>query len=221
MNFLQICQRVRSETGVSGDGPSNVAGQVGMYKKIVEWVLAAHEEIQLRSTKWRFDWASHSVSLVGGTEKYLPSDVWSLDERTWDYDSLYVYPTVSGPQARTFLSQLDYNSYRQIRMPSVTGTPVHVALSPDKGLNFYPIPMAGLTFVGDYYRKPQVLSANTDIPRIPVDYHMAIVWRAVMHWCSSEENPSLFQTAAQNYRSIMLKMEATELDGPMEAEPLA
>jgi hypothetical protein len=221
MNFLQICQRVRSETGVSGDGPANVAGQVGIYKKIVDWVQAAHEEIQLRSTNWRFDWAEHSVALVNGTEKYLPSDVWSLNERSWDYDSLYVYKTSEGPQSRTFLSRVDYNTYRQMRLPAVSGTPIYVSMSPDKALNFYPIPSDGVMFVGDYYKDPMVMVNSTDTPRMPSDYHMAIVWRAVMHWSASEENPALFQTASANYRSLMLKMETTELDGPMEAEPLA
>ena len=221
MNFLQICQRVRSETGVSGDGPSNVAGQVGMYKKLVDWVQAAHEEIQLRSPKWRFDWASHSAALTGGTERYLPSDVWSLDVRNWDFDSLYVYPTSEGVQSRTWLAQVDYNTYRQIRLPSVQGRPVHVSEAPDTALNLYPIPSDGLVFVGDYYKKPMVLVNNTDQPRIPLEYRMAIVWRAVMFWASSEENPALFQTAQQNFRSMMLKMEVTELDGPSETEPLA
>lgn len=220
MNFLQICQRVRSETGVSGDGPSNVAGQVGIYKKLVDWVQAAHEEIQLRNPKWRFDWASYSGALTGGTERYLPSDVWSLDVRNWDFDSLYVYPISEGVQSRTWLAQVDYNTYRQIRLPSVQGRPVHVSEAPDTSLNFYPVPTTGLMFVGDYYKNPLVLVNNTDQPRIPVQYRMAIVWRAVMFWASSEENPALFQTAQQNFRSMMLKMEVTELDGPSDTEPL-
>jgi hypothetical protein len=92
---------------------------------------------------------------------------------------------------------------------------------PDKRLGLYPIAEAGLTFGGDYYRTPQVMSGNTDEPRMPDEYHMAIVWRAVAMWSASEENPALLQTATQNFRSLMTKMEATELDGPFCAEALA
>jgi hypothetical protein len=76
-------------------------------------------------------------------------------------------------------------------------------------------------FVGDYYRKPEVLVNNTDIPRIPDEYHMVIVWRAVALWSASEENPSLYQTATANFNALMMKMEATELEGPFCSETLA
>ena len=221
MNFLEICKRVRQEVGVSGDGPSNVSGQSGMYKKIVDWVLDAHKEIQLRHNSWRFDWATVSTTLTGGTEFYSPATDWTLPVRSWDWDSMHVYATAEGVQSRTWLARLDYNAYRQIRMPSVQGRPVYVSWRPNKDLGLYPIPSAGLTFVGDYYMVPEVLVSNTDIPRMPDEYHMAIVWRAVMFFCSSEENPALYQVSAQQYNNLIMKMETTEIDGPMDSEPLA
>lgn len=221
MNFLEICKRVRQETGVSGDGPSNVSGQVGMYAKLVDWVKSAHEDIQNKQQQWRFDWASISTPLTQGVETYLPSDVWSIDEKSWDFSSMYVYRTADGPASRTWLDRVDYNTYRQTRIPSVQGRPIYVAWTPDRKLAFYPIPFDDLVFVGDYYRKPQVMSANTDIPRIPDEYHMAIVWKAVMYWSSSEENPALYQTAQVNYNSLMSKMETTEIEGPLQAGTLA
>lgn len=221
MNFLGICKRVRQEVGVSGDGPVSVSGQTGMYKKIGDWVLAAHEEIQLRHNNWRFDWATVSTTLTGGTEFYQPTDVWSLPVRNWDWDSMYCYPTADGVQNRTWQTRLDYNAYRQVRIPSVQGRPIYVTWKPNKELGFYPIPLAGLTFVGDYYMVPEVMANNTDIPRMPDEYHMAIVWRAVMFFCSSEENPALYQVASLNYNNLIMKMESTEIDGPMDVEPLA
>lgn len=221
MNFLEICKRVRQETGVSGDGPSNVSGQVGMYAKIIDWVQTAHQDIQNRQQQWRFDWATISTPLTQGVETYLPSDVWSIDEKSWDFNSMYVYRTADGTASRTWLDRVDYNTYRQTRIPTVQGRPIYVTWTPDRKLAFYPVPFGDLMFVADYYRKPQVMSANTDIPRIPSEYHMVIVWKAVMYWASSEENPALFQTAAMNYNSLMSKMETTEIEGPMEAGTLA
>lgn len=221
MNFLDICKRVRQETGVAGNGPANVSGQTGMYASIVGWVLSAHEEIQLRQTNWKFDWATVTTPLVQGTEFYAPTDVWSLPVRNWDWDSMYTYPTADGAMNRTWLTRLDYNAYRQTRLPSVQGRPIYVTWKPNKDLGLYPIPKDGLTLVADYYMTPEVLTSNTDVPRIPDEYHMAIVWRAVMHFCGSEENPSLFAVAERNYNSIMAKMEATEVDGPFGVEPMA
>lgn len=221
MTFLEICKRVRQECGVSGDGPASVSGQVGIYKKIVDWVTAAHEEIQLKHNNWRFDWGTVTATLSDGVETYQPNDVWSLNARNWDFDSMYVYRTAEGPTSRTWLSRLDYNQYRQVRVPSVTGRPTYVSWAPNKALSFYPLPSSGLTLVADYWMEPMVMSANTDVPRIPSEHHMAIVWRAVMFWAASEENPALFQSARDNYQSVMNKLEQLELEGPFHAEPLA
>jgi hypothetical protein len=192
-----------------------------MYQKIVDWVLASHEDIQLRHNNWRFDWGTAVIPLDAGVEFYAPATDWVVPVRNWDWESMYVYPTIDGPQNRTWLSRLDYNTYRQTRMPSVEGRPIYATWVPSKEVGFYPIPQAGLTFVGDYYMPPEVMLANTDIPRMPDEYHMAIVWRAVMMWCASEENPALFQVASMNFNNLLMKMQSTELDGPMEAETLA
>lgn len=220
MNFLQICQRVRQETGVSGDGPSNVSSQTGMYKKIVEWVLAAHEEIQLLHPNWKFDWAKLTVPLTAGTEAYLPS-TWSISPKSWDFDSMYVYATDAGPTARTWLAFNEYSDYRRLNQSQASGRPVHVTWMPNKSIALYPIPVSGLTFCADYYMVPEVMTSNTSTPRIPSEYHMAIVWRAVMFYAASEEHPALAQTATRNFVTLLNKMEATELDGPFTAETLA
>jgi hypothetical protein len=191
-----------------------------MYAKIVNWVLAAHEEIQLKHTNWKFDWASVSQALTDGVEFYTPED-WSVSARSWDWTGAYVYKTAETPAARTWLDRTEYDLYRQIRVPASKGRPVHITWAPDKKLGFYPIPEAGLMFVGDYYRKPEVMTDNASIPRIPSEYHMAIVWRAVALWAASEENPGLMQTATMNFNALMMKMENTELDGPYVSETLA
>ena len=85
----------------------------------------------------------------------------------------------------------------------------------------FPIPQDGLTAVMEFHRSPQVLSGNTDVPRMPERFHMAIVWRAVMFWCAHDENPALWQSANQNYRELVNKMTITELPKLGMTEPLA
>ena len=46
MNFLSLCQRLRSEARIPGTGPSSVTGQTGELAKIVEWITTAYEDIQ-------------------------------------------------------------------------------------------------------------------------------------------------------------------------------
>lgn len=221
MNFLQLAKRVRQECGISGDGPPSTSGQAGIYAKIVDWVNAAHEEVQQHHLDWNFDWARVTLDLADGVESYSPASTWGLDFKALSKDGLYTYRTVDGERAKFWLQEIAWEEYRQLRQVGVAGLPSYVALSPDKRLHFFPTPNAGLKFVMEYFREPQVLAANTDEPRMPARYHMAIVWRAVMMWCAHDENPALFQVANANYRELLRKLQVTELPGMRTAGGLA
>jgi hypothetical protein len=222
VNLLQLCVRTRQECGLSGDGPSAVTGQSGIYAKIVNWVLAAHEEIQLRYPTWRFDWAQYSGALAAKAAHDPVAD-FGVSAKVWDKSETggYVYPTSSGANARAWLRWVSYDEYRGLALAGNTGFALYVAEAPDHTLKFYPTPSAGFTVVMDYWRKPEVLAANTDTPRLPLQYHMAIVWRAVMFYCGHDESLALYQEARRNYSRLMERMEDTELE-PMQTEgPLA
>ena len=47
MTYLELCQTLRREAGVSGVGPASVVDQSGEYLRLVEWIKAAWTEIQL------------------------------------------------------------------------------------------------------------------------------------------------------------------------------
>lgn len=218
--FLQLCQRTRQECGIAGDGPSAVTNQTGMYGKIVNWVVAAHEEIQLRHPNWRFDWAQYS-GVLAAQESHDPTDDFSISARSFDFEGAYIYATASGATARQPLSYRPYSEYRDLRISAQTGQPLYVTEAPNKSLMFYPIPTGAQTVVLDYWQKPEVLAANSDTPRIPDQYQMAIVWRAVMFYCGHDEASDLFRSAKFNFDRIMSRMEDTELEPMQDAEPLA
>ena len=221
MNFLEIAKRVRQECGISGDGPSSVGGQTGMYAKIVAWARDAFNEIQGSNEEWDFDWAMTTQPLVAGKERYDPINDWGLDHKAFVKRGTYVYRTADGPHAKHWPEFIGWQGLRELRLPDVRGIPVYASVAPDGSLYLYPIPDAGITAVVEYFRGPQVLTDNLDVPRLPERYHMAIVWRAVMFWCAHDENPALFQSAAENYRNIMRRLSVLELPDMDVAEPLA
>lgn len=218
--FLQLCQRVRSESGISGDGPSNVAGQTGMYAKIVNWVKQAHEDIQLAEHQWRFDWSQLTQTLVGSQQEYNPVD-WGVSMRQIRRDNPYAYRTAYGSNSRTWLSYIDWGSFVHLNTSSAVGIPTYFAEAPDRHIHFYPIPTDGLTLVLEYYKRPEVLVNNTDIPRMPEEYQMAIVWKAVMYCCAEIEDVARFQAADRAFKEVMMKMRVTELAAMPDTETLA
>lgn len=220
MNFLELAKRAYKEAGLSGDGPASVSSQHGMNAKVVNWVRSAYEEIQTQQD-WNSDWARFTTALQSGKEFYSPASDFGLDSKGVARDGLYLYRTADGPHAKHWPAFLGWQQFREIRIPDVTGIPSYYSIAPDESICFHPMPSDGLAMVMEYYRNPQELDGNTDVPRIPARYHMAIVWRAVMFYCSHDENLALYQSAEQNYRRIMRRAAISELPAMAEAEPLA
>ena len=221
MNFLQLVQRTRQEVGYSGSGPASVAAQAGVFAKIVDWVKTAWLDVQRESISWRFGWASSTVSLAAGQASYDPVGEWGLAIRFIADHAIYITnPANAG--AKYFVQMVAWPEYRMLpNSPAIVGLPSTCSRAPDGRLHFFPAPFAGLFLTIEYTRSPQVLEENLDVPRMPDEYHMAIVWRAVVLACAHDENVPLMQIANANYKSIIGSMRITEEPGFTSAGPLA
>lgn len=80
------------------------------------------------------------------------------------------------------------------------GVPRLYTMSPDGYLYFYPHLAQNATVMGYGTLKPQMLNAYSDTPtKLPDDYHMAIVWAAVMKYANYERDGRLWSTANKEY----------------------
>jgi hypothetical protein len=70
-NFIQLCQLLRQEAGIAGTGPSTTEGQSGELGRLVQWIIEAYEDIQLKNLEWRF-FAEELCFAFVGWAKYLP-----------------------------------------------------------------------------------------------------------------------------------------------------
>lgn len=228
MNFLQGVQRLRSECGVSGTGPTTVFGQIGEMERLVNWYSAAWMDIQAAHRDW--NWLRTSLTpfaTVAGQSTYSPAVApMSLTNfGTWDRDSFRVYDTAAGIGSETFLTYVPYdnwrNSYLIGALRSSTSRPGIVTVAPDNSLGFGPITAAGYSIVGDYFKAPSELSADADIPILPTQYHMAIVYRAMMHYGAYFGATEVYQRGETEFNKMMLRMTADRLPDVLMGGALA
>ena len=104
MNFLELCQRVRQESGgVSGTGPTTVTGQSGQLKKLVTWTNAAWRELQLMHDDWLWKRKDFTLTLSASDNDYAAADctpaVTDLGE--WDLETFRIYQTSAGVSDQT------------------------------------------------------------------------------------------------------------------------
>ena len=210
MNFLTICQTVRQEVGVSGTGPTTVVSQEGQLKVIVDAVANASFQIQVLWHDWDFLWSQYSSTTSIGTrapalQKPTDLNIWDRNSFYLDYTSNTNYP----------LNVLDYASYLTSYRQGVAtnSTPTYVVIQPDQNIILEPPPDAVHTITADYWKTPAALTANTDIPDIPAQYHRAVVARAKTMWAEREEAPEILLSASAEYQDLLDKLESHSLSG--------
>ena len=209
MTFLELCQALRREVGASGTGPANVEGQTGEYARLVEYIRNEWVRIQERHQRWNFSWAEGSIEVEPSFREYdLPADVAVVD-----HDTLYL--------GDTHLNVVDWRQFREdFRKPS--GAEVRrVSFAPNGQLYLESHPKATGDLTFEYWKTPQVLVANNDVPRAPSVYHMAIVYAAMGQYGLYENAPEVVQQAQNNYAGIYQEMVNRELPGVKIQGPLA
>ena len=64
---------------------------------------------------------------------------------------------------------------------------------------------------GEYRKAPQVLTANSDVPELPEEFHSIIVWAAIILMAKHDESPTGLQAAVDTYRPMLYQLQASQL----------
>lgn len=225
MNFLSLSQRLVQECGVSGT-LSTTVNQTGEFLRITSWINSAWNDLQTRHDDW---WWLRSSALVGGGVSFVPAagiaytplgtgagTVGVLAENfgKWAMNSFRCNTTSVGFADETYMDPVEYDvwrdSYMYGAMRSVQTRPVAIAVGPDKQLCVGPPSNGNYTVTGDYFRAPTQMSADIDTPTgLPNQFHMAIVYNAMMMYAGYEAASEVFQRGDAGYKRMMAELEVT------------
>jgi hypothetical protein len=223
LNYLQLAQRLRQEAGISGTGPSSVLSQTGEMKRVVDWIAAAWDDIQIDRQEWYWMRATFSFTTTLGDGSYSSSDAGiSTRFSHWKADSLHIYLQSSGVGSERCLEPVDYDAWRETYLVGTqsNGFPRHVAIDPALNLRLGDAPDGVYVVSGEYFKTPQTLANDEAIPEMPTQYHMAIVYRALMLYARYEAAGEIYDDAQRNYRRIMRRVELNQLPPITLADPL-
>jgi len=224
MTFLQLCQRLRQEAGVSGTGPATVLSQTGESGKLVDWILSAYEDIQNRHNNWDFLRTELSFQTIAGTNNYVNTAIAADEHGEWAKHSFRSYLTSSGVNGEQYMYWMNWADFREIyefgSSRSTTGEPRYITQKPDTSLIVWPTPDAIYTINLEYFKRAQTMEANADLPLIPVSHHMAIVWRALMFYAGQANAPELYQVGEREFKRLLRKLESEQLQQIEFGSPL-
>ena len=219
MNYLEICQDVANKSGTIGDSlPSSVLAQTGRLKVIVDFVAKAWTDIQNARRDWKFQQFDYSEkSLVIGQKDYTGIALGLTDHQEWVINKdrpVFCYRVADGIANQYKLRPMEWGDFRKMYLlGTITdSSPIHVSVRPkDSALFFGPAPDVAHKVAGEYIPDVQVLAANADIPRLPVQHHAVITYKALMYLAAYDEAKDAYQLAAAHYGPIWDRLLADQI----------
>lgn len=216
MNFLQLCQRVRRKCRISGSGPVTVIGtQVEEYARIIDWTTEAWMDLQSMRPDWVWMQASASFITTLNKATYSPAVIGLSDFGNWKLDTFRNYVTANGSSSEIMMTAIDYKNWNDTYQFGATrlavSRPVEFTVTPDFSIGLGPVPIAGYTVTGDYFKVPTDMTLDADIPNIPTQFHMIIVYKAMMYYGASEGAPEVYQEGEIEYRKLLNRLSIQQL----------
>jgi hypothetical protein len=227
MTFLQLVQRLHRESGLQGPTPSAVTGLSGMDQRLVDWILSAYEDIQSLHESWLFRQVEFAFPTIASTQNYTPTALGYTDLGAWKFDpdhnnlsGIRIYSAISDEQDLVYVPWDEFRAtYKLGSFRTQSGRPTIFSIKPDMSMDLWAIPDAVYTVNGEYIKNLQTMTANGDIPIMP-DFHMAIVWKALMLYGAFEGAPEAYAHGQAEYAKLIAKLEINQLSKLSWGSPL-
>lgn len=235
MNLLELCQSAAREVGIAGVGPLTAVGQTGEYGDVVRWVVDSYIEIQNRNSgHWRWLKREFTFQTVADQSAYAWPAINDVREAAVidRFNQWYVsdfrnppkiYLTSAGIGTERWLSKTAWESFRSVYRAGTQNSqaPAHISINDQDELVLGPSPGDIYTVSGEYYRGPQVLALDADIPEMPTQFHKLIVWYAIENYGYKEAAGEVLARAQMKVKSQMRQLESNQLARMRKAGPLA
>ena len=225
MTFLELANRLLSESNISGSGLVTTVNQKGEYKQAVDYINTAYQDIQSIHPYWDFLRKDLSFNTIAGVNNYLDTSIGITDLGDWSIYDMRVYLTANGISSEQYLIPVEWDDFRADFMfgstREQTGMPTHITVKPDKSLLFYPIPNDVYSISGEYYREPFTFLLDADKPAFQTSYHMIIVWRALMFFAAQMNAQELYVLGNTEFRRYLFRLEQSYQQQDCTASTLA
>lgn len=230
MNFLQLAQAVKRESGLSGGGPASVVTATGDDARIFQWVNWAWRDIQLLHESWLW---RRGDALGETSVSTLPHDLASpgfglTDFGAWMSENFGYKPSTYRVSDGQGLEQtIRFLSWDEFRARFIAGAhnpgPVQFwSLAPSGLMHVGPTPDAAHKVRASYIKDVQDMTQDADVPAMPARFHQLIVWRALIEYGGFDAAGEVMQRAERNFQSMMPSLLQDQLPKRfISARPLA
>lgn len=208
MNKLELFKALWKEQDLSNTTPSTTLSQSGELLQSVGWLDTAYASILRERYDWQFMVADYEFSITEGKSEYTATEAGIDDLSKWVVSDMTVYSDgYDDEQGLTFCQWKPFKStYLRGTSRTTTGRPQIVSVKPDNSLIFSAIPDRDYTCTGEYRRRIVELADDDAVPVFPEDFHMIIVWRALMFHGSLHAETDKYAHGLREYTKLFAEM---------------
>lgn len=224
MTALALLRRLRRECGVTGSDPANVTSLVGEMQSLFNYINQAWMEIQTMHTTWEFMRQPIEFTTVEGQGVYNTVEQLIASFSSYKKDSFRIYP-LDQPESEHLLPFMPYDEFRDMHLFGTRRTqrqrPIVFTVNPQRDIILGPYPDGQYTVNGEGYAMPTEFTTDNQRPSMPPQYHMAIVYGAMMSYGAFEAAPEVYQRGEKQYKKLIAQLCATQLPQLTFGSPLA
>lgn len=195
MNFKELAQRLAQEAAVNGINPATVAGQTGENKRLVDWVNDGLREI-LGTKLWNFLWEQTDVVVPAGANLVATT----IPVSRWDKDQSYIQLPGQPERWLEYMVWDEFNAnYRTLIADD--GATVW-SVRPDNAFILNSKVTNATSINVQRWKNPTLMSVDGDIPPLPTDLHMLIVWVALKKYAGYDEAGNQRKVAVDEIKTM-------------------
>jgi hypothetical protein len=221
MTRLQLLQALWLEAGASGDEPTSSESQTGETGRLVSWNDNAYYRIQALHYDWDFLRDDFSFTTTDGTQTYTPAAAGASELGNWKTDDVRLYSSVND---EAWIDFTPWDEFRRIYLfgsaRALERRPVAFSIKPNNSIILGHTPNDEYTVNGEYWKRPQTMTADDDEPLIPDQFQWVIVWRALMFYGVYEGADELYSHGEKEYLRALSELELDQHPLPGLSEPL-
>lgn len=227
MTYLQLVQRLKQECGVTGPDLLSVQGQlVADIARLTNWINAAWIDIQNARRDWFFMRQNVQFNATpDGGRLYTPAQVGIPHLASYKLDSFRCYSAALGVSNQQILPWEPYDQFRNLYLfganSLVSARPILFSVDPHKNVVLGPIPNETYVISGEAYLQPAPLVNDNDIPTLPDQFHMLIVYKAMMYFGGFDAAPDVYDRGEIEFKRMMLQLQMDQAPQITFGGPLA
>lgn len=202
--YLELARKARVLCGMQGTGPSSVSTVQGPEQALTYFVSDAYVDIQNLREDWTWLEKTQTFSTEANKSTYDSMDVFfsdTLPVKKYQKDSFII----DANSTKKYLQFIERGTFERQNLNSTqTGVPTTFTIDPSSfELTFASIPNGTYDISFRYQKNPQILVNDSDIPLMPLAFHLLIAYKAVEKMSIYLGSPEIYSEYAHEATVMM------------------